>query len=297
MPTRRSKSTAISPGPLARLFSPRVLRELGTTGTSRTGSEVLRESAFLPQGEQSLAFFLERAFHFLSTSLRSEYVFKNAIAEKILLGRHSTRTATMMTEFRAGACKADVVILNGHSTAYEIKSERDTMSRLDDQIISYRKIFEQVVVVTDGCHLDEVFDRTPADVGITVLSERYTLSEKRAPQIDWSRLDPCEMFESLQRSEYLKILALTSGWDPKGVPNGVLHTEAKAAFVHVPIELIVPRFIEVLKHRGQRACPVAFLESVPNSLKGLAVSTKLIPTQQQRIMAALASPAYCSLQY
>ena len=297
MPTRRNASTAVSPGPLARLFSPRVLRELGTAGTSRTGSEVLRESAFFPQGEQSLALFLERAFHFLSTSLRSEYVFKNAIAEKILLGRHSYRTATMMTEFRAGACKADVVIFNGHSTAYEIKSERDTMSRLDDQVMSYRKVFEQVVVVTDSCHLDEVFDRTPADVGITVLSERYTLSEKRAPQIDWSRLDPCEMFESLQRSEYLKVLALTSEWDPKGIPNGVLHGEAKIAFNQVPIEMLVPRFIEVLKHRGQRACPVAFLESVPSSLKGLALATRLVPAQQQRIMAALASPAYCSLQY
>lgn len=288
---------SLSPGPLARLFSPRVFRELGETGTSQTGSEVLRESSFYPHGEQSLGAFLERAFHYLSISLRSEYVFKNAIAEKILLGRHSIRTATMMTEFRAGTCKADVVILNGHSTAYEIKSERDTMSRLDDQVLSYRKVFEQVVVVTDSCHLDEVFDRTPTDVGITVLSDRYTLSEKRAPQTDWNRLDPCEMFESLQRAEYLKILALTSGWDPKGIPNGILHREAKVAFKRVPIELLVPRFVEVLKRRGQCACPTAFLETVPRSLKGLAVSTQLLPSQQQRIMAALASPACCALQY
>jgi hypothetical protein len=296
MPVRRSAQSSILSGPLARLFSIRVLRELGDTGTSRTGAAILKESALFPKNNQPLADFLERAFHILRTSLRSEYVFKNAIAEKILLGRHNLRTATMMTEFRAGTNKADVVILNGYSTAYEIKSERDTMFRLDDQILSYRKVFEQVVVVTDSCHMDEVFDRTPADVGVTVLSDRYTLSEKRPPLADWSRLDPGEMFESLQRAEYLKILETTVGWSPNGIPNGVLHHEAKAAFQCIPIGALVPRFVDVLKRRGQRDCPRAFLESVPTALKGLAVSTHLMPSQQQRVLTALAMPASLCFQ-
>jgi hypothetical protein len=292
----RSKSSEILPGPLARLFSIRVLRELGDTGTSRTGAAVIKESALLPHDNQPLDAFFQKAFRILMTNLRSEYVFKNAIAEKILLGRHNLRTATMMTEFRAGTNKADVVIFNGLSTAYEIKSERDSMFRLDDQILSYRRVFEQVVVVTDDCYIDEVFERTPSDVGITVLSERYTLSEKRAPQTDWSRLDPGEMFESLQRAEYLKILGATLGWSPDGIPNGVLHREAKAAFQRVPIDMLVPNFVKVLKQRGQHGCSSAFLESVPSALKGLAISARLLPSQQQRVLSALTMPASVCFQ-
>ncbi|HUW71188.1 MAG TPA: sce7726 family protein [bacterium] len=296
MPVRSSDFSSISPGPLARLFSIRVLRELGDKGTSRTASEIIKESALFPRENQLLDDFLQKAYRILTTSFRSEYVFKNAIAEKILLGKHNLRTATMLTEFRAGKNKADVVILNGHSTAYEIKSERDTMFRLDDQILSYRRVFEQVVVVTDDCYLDEVFDRTPADVGITVLSERYTLSERRAPQTDWSRLDPGEMFESLQRAEYLKILGTTVRWSPAGIPNGVLHREAKAAFECIPIDMLVPNFVAVLKRRGQRGCSSDFLESVPSALKGLAISARLLPSQQQRVLAALAMPASVCFQ-
>lgn len=296
MTLRRIAPASVSPGPLARLFSIRVWRELGDTGTSRTGAAIIKESSCLPQWGQSLSDFLERAFHILATNLRSEYVFKNAIAEKILLGKHNLRTATMMTEFRAGTNKADVVILNGCSTAYEIKSERDTMFRLDDQILSYRKVFERVVVVTDSCHVDEVFDRIPADVGVTVLSDRYTLSEQRPPQADWSRLDSGEMFESLRRTEYLKILETTIGWTSSGIPNGVLHREAKAAFRGIPIGILVPHFVEALKRRGQQDCPCAFLEKMPTALKGLAVSTHLMTVQQQRILAALALPASLCFQ-
>ncbi|MEI9986083.1 MAG: sce7726 family protein [Aliidongia sp.] len=53
-----------------------------------------------------------------------------SVTQKILMGKHSLRTASMLNEFRAGSCKADLVILNGTATVYEIKSERDSLTRL-----------------------------------------------------------------------------------------------------------------------------------------------------------------------
>lgn len=47
----------------------------------------------------------------------------NVIANKILLGKHSLNTSHMLSEFRVGYNKADVVIINGTSSVYEIKSE------------------------------------------------------------------------------------------------------------------------------------------------------------------------------
>ena len=61
---------------------------------------------------------------------RDEYVYRAALTHKILMGTHSLRTASMLSEFRTGACKADLVILNGTATVYEIKSERDSLIAL-----------------------------------------------------------------------------------------------------------------------------------------------------------------------
>lgn len=64
---------------------------------------------------------LDSAFDVLKTAgLRDEYVYRAAITHKILLGTHSLNTACMLNEFRVGVCKADVAILNGTATVYEI---------------------------------------------------------------------------------------------------------------------------------------------------------------------------------
>lgn len=36
---------------------------------------------------------------------RHEYIYKAALTHKILLGKHSLHTASMITEFRVGECK------------------------------------------------------------------------------------------------------------------------------------------------------------------------------------------------
>ena len=65
-----------------------------------------------------------------SKDYRHEFIYKSVIAHKILLGRHSLNTAVLLNEFRVGDCKADVVVINGTSNVYEIKSERDSLCRL-----------------------------------------------------------------------------------------------------------------------------------------------------------------------
>lgn len=67
----------------------------------------------------------DQAFEILKVAgQRDEYIYRAAISQKILMGTHSLRTASMLNEFRAGSSKADLVILNGTATVYEIKSER-----------------------------------------------------------------------------------------------------------------------------------------------------------------------------
>jgi len=155
---------------LSRLFSSGLIRELAKKGYSPMFARLAKESSLLQWADliAPIGIFFDLAFSVLKhKSCRHEYIYKAAITHKLLLGHtHSLNTFVMLNEFRACNNKADAVILNGTSTVYEIKSERDSLSRLDRQIDSYRKVFAKVNVITGENHLNAVINLVPHDVGI-----------------------------------------------------------------------------------------------------------------------------------
>lgn len=111
---------------LSRLFSSTVFRELAAKGKSAAFPRLVYEaeiaSLCVLKGRVRDAF--EAAFRVLKQDgLRDEYIYKAALTHRVLMGKHSLRTACMLSEFRVGECKADIAILNGTTTVYEIKSE------------------------------------------------------------------------------------------------------------------------------------------------------------------------------
>ncbi len=96
------------------------------------------------------------AFTHLQKNYRNEYIYKNAIAKNILLGKHSLNTSFMLQEFRIGHCKADTLVLNGTSNIYEIKSELDSLDRLQGQINTYSQVFDMVHVITFQARLKKL---------------------------------------------------------------------------------------------------------------------------------------------
>jgi hypothetical protein len=124
---------------LGRLFSPIVLDEIIHNNRSDYLREFLSESGITNQLNMNipLGSFMEDVYWSLFANYRNEYIYKNVIARKILLGRHSLNTTNMLTEFWVQDCKADVVMINGNLTDYEIKSELDTINRLENQIRRY----------------------------------------------------------------------------------------------------------------------------------------------------------------
>lgn len=61
----------------------------------------------------------------------------------------------------AGAARVDVAVVNGVLAGYEIKSERDTLRRLDAQVSVYSSFFDTVTVVAAAKHVDAVRANTP----------------------------------------------------------------------------------------------------------------------------------------
>ena len=171
-------------GAVARLFSSTVLRELARRERSSLFRRLVTEASLIRAipPENPIRNLFEVAFHSLKRKdHRHEYVYKAAITHKILLGTHSLRTAAMLTEFRVGNCRADVVVLNGTSPAHEIKSERDRLDRLQSQVSAYLRVFANVNVIAGENHVADVRDSVPREVGILVLTSKNQISTDRKP--------------------------------------------------------------------------------------------------------------------
>src|SRR6266568_1535168 len=109
---------------ISRLFSSSVVHEMARKGRSPLFARLVSQSQLL--GSISLServyTLFDAAFSLLKREgYRHEYIYKAALTHKILLGKHSLQTASMINEFRVGDCKADVAILNGTATVYEVK--------------------------------------------------------------------------------------------------------------------------------------------------------------------------------
>lgn len=137
---------------MSRMFSSAVFQELAKHAGRSSLFRRLLAQVLVPlcsECRSTVGDAFNSAFAILKeVGLRDEYIYRSAITKKILLGKHSLRTASMLNEFRVGNSKADLVILNGTATVYEIKSERDSLARLVNQIKDYKRVFSAVNVTS-----------------------------------------------------------------------------------------------------------------------------------------------------
>ena len=293
MAQRQKYNSEPSLGPvLARFFSSSVLRELAHTGHSVIAGRLSRQHHIFDQfgSGMSVGEFYDAIFKRLLCEYRHEYIYKNAIAEKILLGKHNLNTAFMLTEFRADDCKADAVVLNGTSHVYEIKSEMDSFERLDRQLAAYHKMFDFITVITTERLYKAVADRVPGVVGIMVLAEGgYQFRKKpfREAVSNKRNVDPVVIFNSLQRREYLKIVKEKFGVSLAHLPNTQIYSAAKTYFEKLSPEAAHDAMVEALKHRRDSRRMADFVLDVPCSLKAASLSIRLTHEERTRFVSLL----------
>jgi hypothetical protein len=273
---------------IARLFSSSVVRELGTRGRSPAFARLSQKTGLHhdASGVRVRDFFEEAYAVLARQGQRTEHVYKTAILHKVLLGTHSLRTATMLTELRVADCRADVVILNGTSTAYEVKSERDGLHRLERQVGAYRKVFAQVSVIAGHDHVAAVIDSVPADVGVLRLSGRGSVSTIREAINAPERIEPSVLFDSLRRDEAVEILRLHGVAVPQ-VPNTEVHRMLRGIFASLSPAEAHDGFVRVLRKTRSVLGLAEFLEGLPRSLRAAALPVRLGRADRMRLLDAM----------
>lgn len=277
---------------LSRLFSATVFREMAAKGRSATFARLIGETGLL-DGRffgPTVAEAFDAAFSRLRRAgARDEYVYRSALTHNVLLGKHSLNTAAMLTEFRSGTCKADLVILNGTATVYEIKSDRDTLSRLENQICHYRRVFAKVYVIAAESHVRDVLEATPAEVGVLSLVRWDRISTVREAVETFDAVCPVTIFESLRTAEACKILQAL-GREPPDVPNTELHRALRARFEELDPAAVHREMVSTLKRTRNLAPLNALVDRLPASLQAAALSIQVRRADHERLVKAMSTP-------
>jgi len=218
--------------------------------------------------------FFEHLYGSMLKNYRSELIYKNEIVNKILLGKYSLNTATVLNEFRIGKSIADLVMLNGTSIVYEIKTEYDSTERLLSQINEYRKSFLNIVIVTHHsvAHKYEAFlsKHNLDNIGLLVLSSRNTLTEKIKPTEDSSFLNITYMFKCLRKEEYTRLIKKYFGYIPD-VPNTKLFKECLKLAQKIKEKDFHNLMFSSLKKRTINEKKVVSSQEIPTFLKHISI--------------------------
>jgi len=277
---------------LTRLFSSAVFREMAKKGRSGLFSRLVSQADLIEDVGRlvTVGDAFDSAFKILKIAgHRDEYVYRSAICEKILLGKHSLRTASMLNEFRVGSSKADLVILNGTATVYEIKSERDSLARLTKQIENYRRVFAKVNVITSESHIEGVLKTVPNDIGIMCLSNRFRITTVREAEDCPERICPITVFDSLRMAECILILRKMNVTMPE-VPNTERYVAMRNLFAKLDPAVLHAEMVRTLKQTRDLTSLRDFVHRLPKSLQAAALSISIRSADHSKIINAVDTP-------
>jgi hypothetical protein len=224
-------------------------------------------------GDKSNQQLISEIYQELKKNYRNEYYYKNTLLNKLLLGMHSPKTTTALTEVSVSKSKADFILINGKAVVYEIKTELDNFERLDTQLNDYYKAFNHVAVVTCESNYKTIEKKllgTP--VGIYLLTKRSTLSEKKKPIENNSFLDLNIIFKILRKQEYEAIL-LTHYGELPNVSQFNYYNACKKMFSQIDKQDAYKLFLRELKNRNK--IDINLYANVPYELKFLMYFSNL----------------------
>lgn len=251
---------------LNRVFSRNTFKELIKEHTEETYATAIKRYIKDSEGKSNHQLISE-IYMELNNNYRNEYFYKNTLLNKLLLGVHSPKTTVALTEVSVSKSKADFILINGKAVVYEIKTELDNFERLETQINDYYKAFNYVSVVTSESNYRTIEKKIAgAPVGIYLLTNKNSLSEKKKPLEENSYLDLSVIFKILRKAEYENILLTHYGQLPI-VSQFNYYSACKQMFCQMDTTVAYKMFLQELKKRNR--IDIELYTNVPYELKFL----------------------------
>ncbi|WP_375725255.1 sce7726 family protein [Arcobacter sp. KX21116] len=90
-------------------------------------------------------------------------------------------TQFIIPEVFIGHAVADMLVVNGDIHIYEIKSKKDSLSRLEHQLLRYKQCANKVTLIVDKKFVEKLTNSPLIEnIGIIVVDEKYKLNDIKA---------------------------------------------------------------------------------------------------------------------
>jgi hypothetical protein len=193
--------------------------------------------------------YIKYTYNELRKQYRNEYIYKNTFINEILINDYGIKDTIVINEFRVGNSIADLVMFNGTSKAFEIKTELDTDKRLSGQLIDYKKAFKECYIVTHES-LTSKYLKEDNSIGIIELIEtpRGLKMQEVRPAIENKEVDPETIMRCLRTNEYKSIVKKYYKELPE-MNSFNMFNICKELMFQIPNDILNLLFIEQLKLR------------------------------------------------
>jgi len=251
----------------SKLFSASVVEEILSREQSTAIEKLLHAFPFNVQKDCTYGNFFDNLYNLLRDNYKNEYIYKNEFLLNLLKKEYKTKH-TFLQEVRIGKNIADMVVVNGKSIAYEIKTEFDSFVRLEAQLTSYLKVFDKIFMVISENHLKKLellLDEKYSCVGIYVLKNNKLYLHRKAT----------ENFSV--SSKYYKEIINPSELRKKDMSFSELEQMSYKESSKI--------FRNILKEREKNG--TTLVNDVPNSLKSLVSRMHLLKWQKERFIKKL----------
>jgi len=129
-----------------------------------------------------------------------------------------------------GKCRADIAVVNGNFIGYEIKSNKDSLRRLNEQVKSYNSVFDKVSIIVGHRHSSSIRKYVPEYWGIiiSVRGSRGAVSFEMIRKAQTNKnTEPISIARLLWRDEVVEIL------QKKDIPNKTLRKPRTVLYEHL----------------------------------------------------------------
>ncbi|WP_017187062.1 sce7726 family protein [Alkalibacillus haloalkaliphilus] len=147
---------------------------------------------------------------FLLENYPNETAVKASFLNKVLL---KLKNHVSIFELKAGKSRVDLCKINSQSIAYEIKTELDTPSRLDQQMSDYLDVFDRVYLICSKNNLDQMVSKIPKECGVYIYyrtkTGKYIFKKIKSAQLTKS-FDSRKQLTSLTKKDLSHFFGCTT---------------------------------------------------------------------------------------
>lgn len=228
----------------------------------------------------------------LQKQYRCEYVYKNNLFLDIIK-EHGLKETLILNEFKVGASKADLVMLNGMVRIFEIKTELDDFSKLSKQINDYQKFANEVNIVTDEKNAEKLkVEYANTNIGIIVLDANNKLQTVQIAGSVTALFDFDIIFKILRKQEYLDLVTDNFGVIPN-VPNTLIFKACYELLASIDIIDFQKQVLNKLKERKLQKPDLLKSSNTPRELKHICNSLNFNEQEYYKLYNFLATESVC----